>query len=198
MPFSNTQLTSGTKILPSISTTLHSYTTSLPHHIHSLITLYLRFLSTMFPARSDVSLHHHGRMLYNVQTSSQSAWITMIMGMASSFFIFGLTFLLYVIYIKWRWWHEMIVPRGFLGDKLAVKFRMDKIRHWMSDVIKMKEADVIKHCGLDGAVFVRFFTVYIQVSWGVKKGDTAREFKCVHSCRGTLRCKPYSYSANPF
>ena len=158
------QLSSAADILRSIYATLHHHSASFSHHLHSLITLYLRFLATLFPALSNVSHQHHGRMLYNVQTSSQGAWMTMLMGMASSFFIFGLTFLLYVIYIKWRWWHEMIVPRGFLGDKLAVKFRMDKIGHWMWDVIKLKEVDVIKHCGLDSAVFVRFFSVYIQVS----------------------------------
>ena len=83
----------------------------------------------MFPAMDAAAAASstHGRVLYNVQTSSQSAWTTMLMGMASSSFIYLLLFILFIIYIKWRWWNEMILPRSFLGDKLAVPFRMDKV-----------------------------------------------------------------------
>ena len=85
-------------------------------------------LRLTFPAmHAAAASSSRGRVLYDVQTSSQSAWITMIMGMASATFIYLLLFILFIIYIKWRWWNEMILPRSFLGDKLAVPFRMDKV-----------------------------------------------------------------------
>ena len=54
-------------------------------------------------------------------------------------------------------------PLPLLPPPFPLPFFPPKTWHWMWDVISMNEEKLIQHGGLDGAVFVRFFVLYIQV-----------------------------------
>lgn len=108
------------------------------------------------------------RILYSVEKSTSSAWVTLFYAIGYNMIMLGVVLLSYGLGHRWPFWRRMISPRNAVGERHGFTKPFFSLAKTLGQVIRTTEEELILKSGVDSASYIRFFVLCIQVglhSW---------------------------------